>query len=125
MATQHYRILNHIFQQACNTALGTAHPTPGVIGYTVLIHYFDYAAWFCPPDSLESNFLCFLETITSGLLSSLESQGYDKADFLFFCARLYMERISHHIWFADVMQFGSYVLRESILNVINTMLRYE
>ena len=125
MAAQHYRILNHIFQQACNTALGTAYSIPGVIGYSGLARYFDYVAWFRPPDSLEPNFLYFLETITAGLLSSLESQGYDKADFLFFCARLYMERISYHIWFADVMQFGSYVLRESILNVVNAMLRYE
>lgn len=91
----------------------------------MLASYFDYVSWFRPPDSLELNFLIFLETISGGLLSSLESQGYDKADFLFFCARLYMERIARHIWFADVMQFGTYVLRGSILNVLNAMLCYE
>ncbi|KAF8965722.1 hypothetical protein BDZ97DRAFT_1918013 [Flammula alnicola] len=93
--------------------------------HPMLDDFFDYIAWFTPPENLEPHFSSILRNISRGLDFSLDSQGYETADFVFFCARLYMEKVAHHSWFSSMMKFGPFSLRRRILDLLTRMIQYE
>ena len=91
----------------------------------MLTKYFSYIASIRIPDELEPNFLSVLSVISKCLTFSLQGQAYDKADFLFFCVRLYFENLARNSWFSDLMISGSYRIRRNFTNVLETLLLYE
>jgi hypothetical protein len=120
MVQQHYLILRQLFDQATDSTR-----TITVARFLMINECFDYFAWFPSPTNLETDFLSVFTTISNSLTISLESHGYDSVNFLFFCARLYLESVARHRWFSDLMHFGSYKIRRSFLSLLETMLRYE
>ncbi|KAF9485608.1 hypothetical protein BDN70DRAFT_533680 [Pholiota conissans] len=124
MVQQQYLVLEHIFYDAFN-------PGPSTLAiftharHAMLTKYFNYIAWCQGTESQEANFILVISTISRSLKFSLESRGYDKADFLFFCTRLYLDNLAGHRWFSDLMKFGPYKIRGNVVDLLEAMLRYE